>query len=191
MIRIITIALILLTIYNGSLFGQTKKQLYIGLQPGVTVEPFYEEGEFDLNLLPFIFEFPINSRINLRISPIANYHMGGVTNGISDLGIFTVLPIFIKEREDDNLIPHGLYLGPVVGFGRNLINNHYTTTLAVEPGYMFETKKRFTINLGIQLGASYFSYDSEPNKWVFHWGPKVTFGFWLRRNAKNSETFNQ
>lgn len=185
--RIIITILTLLTIYSVNLFGQTKRQLYIGVQPAITVEPFYEEGELDLNVLPLIFETPINSRINLRISPIVNYHLGGVTNGFSDLSIFIVLPIFLKTNKDDNSIPYGFYLGPVVGFGRNLINNHYTTTLAVEPGYMFETKKRFTINLGIQFGGSYFSYDTEPKKWVFHWGPKVTFGIWIPGNTNYNE----
>jgi len=177
--RIIIAIISLFTVYCGTILGQTTKQVYIGLQPGVTVEPFYEEGEFDFNVFPLIIETPVSSRINLRICPIANYHMGGETNGFSDLGVFTVLPIFFNKKEDDNTIPYGFYLGPVVGLGRNLINKHFTTTLALEPGYMIETKKRFTINLGIQFGASHFSYDTEPNKWVFHWGPKVTFGFWI------------
>ena len=86
---------------------------------------------------------------------------------------------FFKEIENRQDIPKGFYLGPVLGFGRNLLNEHFTTTLAAEPGYMFETRKSFTIVLGIQLGASYFHYDSQPNKWVLHWGPKVTFGFWV------------
>lgn len=183
--RIIITAITLLTICCVNLFGQANPKLYIGLQPGLTVEPFYEEGEFDVNALPLIFETTLSPRINLRISPMVNYHIGGVTNGISDLSIFTVLPVFLKKYNDDSSIPHGFYLGPVFGFGRNLINNHYTTTLAIEPGYMFETKKSFTINLGIQFGGSFFSYDNEPNKWVSHWGPKVTFGFWTPKN--NSE----
>ena len=93
-------------------------------------------------------------------------------------------PIFFAKNESSDTKPFGFYVGPVFGFGRNLLNNHYTTTLAAEPGYMFEAKKSFTITLGVQLGSSYFTYDSQPNKWVFHWGPKVSFGFWL--NPKNN-----
>jgi len=70
-------------------------------------------------------------------------------------------------------------LGYYLGLGRILINDHYTTTVAIEPGYMWETKKSFTITLGAQFGGSYFGYDSKPNKWVTHWGPKVTFGLWI------------
>jgi hypothetical protein len=128
-------------------------------------------------------ETPIGPRINIKLAPIVNYHVGGETNGFSDIGVFMVLPVFFREREKREDMPYGFYLGPALGFGRNLLNDHYTATLAIEPGYMFETKESFTITLGIQFGASYFMYDSQPNKWVFHWGPKITFGFWIRRNT--------
>ena len=178
--RSIITAIVLLIISITNLYGQTKKSIYLGIQPSITVEPFYEEGELDINVFPLIFETPISQRINLRIVPMVNYHIGGVENGISDLSIFTVLPFFLKKNEEnENVKPYGFYVGPVLGFGRNLINDHYTTTIALEPGYMWEAKKSFTITLGAQIGASYFGYDSKPNKWVLHWGPKVTFGFWI------------
>lgn len=171
--------LTLLAFFSMMVSSQTKKLIFIGVQPALTVEPFYEEGELDVNAFPLIIETSLSSRINLRIAPIANYHLGGTSNGFSDLGVFAVLPVFLKEKEDETSKPYGFYLGPVIGFGRNMINKHYTTTLALEPGYMFEAKKRFTITLGLQLGASHFAYDAQPNKWVFHWGPKVTFGYWI------------
>lgn len=171
------IALLIFTITNLS--AHTKRPFYIGVQPAITVEPFYDEGELDFNAFPLIVETPISQRINLRIVPMVNYHVGGLENGISDLGVFTVLPIFLKRTEIENERPSGFYLGPVIGFSRNLINDHFTTTTALEPGYMWKTEKSFTITLGTQLGGSFFGYDSKPNKWVFHWGPKVTFGFWI------------
>lgn len=177
--RPIFLTVILYILIAGNIFGQSNKSFFIGIQPSITVEPFYEKGEFDVNAFPLIFETSIGSRTNIRLSPIANYHIGGLSNGFSDIGLYAVLPIYFTNRETTGSRSSGFYIGPVLGFGRNLINEHYTTTIAVEPGYLFEAKKSFTICLGMQFGASYFSYDSEPNKWLSHWGPKVTFGFWL------------
>lgn len=170
---------ILFIVFTGNIFAQSNKSLFIGIQPSITVEPFYEKGELDVNVFPLIIETPIGLRTNFRLAPIANYHFGGSTKGFSDIGLYTFLAIYFRKREIAASRPCGFYIGPVLGFGRNLINKHYTTTLAVEPGYMFEAKKSFTITLGIQFGSSYFSYDSKPNNWAFHWGPKVTFGFWF------------
>ncbi|TXB64685.1 hypothetical protein FRY74_09545 [Vicingus serpentipes] len=176
--KIIFITILALITY-GQCFSQSNTPIFIGFQPNITVEPFYDKGEFDLDIAPVVFEASVGLRTNIKISPIVNYHFGGTTNGVSDIGVFSVLPIFIKSKEAKNERPYGFYLGPVIGFGRNLINSHYTTTLSIEPGYMFETKNRFTISMGLQLGGSYFSYDKEPNKWVIHWGPKFSFGFWI------------
>ena len=164
---------------SGRSHGQSSTPIFIGFQPNITVEPFYEEGEFDIDIAPLVFEASIGLRTNIKITPIVNYHFGGTTNGLSDIGVYVVLPIFFEGKELKEDRPFGFYLGPVIGFGRNLINNHYTTTVGIEPGYMFETKKRFTISMGLQLGGSFFSYDSEPNKWVTHWGPKFSFGYWI------------
>lgn len=126
-----------------------------------------------------VLEASIGLRTNLKVTPIVNYHFGGQTNGLSDIGLFTVLPIFFKKKEIRSDRPYGFYVGPVLGFGRNLINDHYTTTVALEPGYLFKAEKRFTIALGLQLGGSFFSYENQANKWVTHWGPKVSFGYWV------------
>jgi hypothetical protein len=177
--RIIITTLLLFAILLASASGQSNNNIFVGLQPAVTVEPFYEDGELDINVLPLIYETQIGSRTTIRFAPIVNYHIGGETEGISDVAVFAVLPVFFNKVESVESKPYGFYIGPVLGFGRNLINDHYTTTVAIEPGYMFETDESFTITLGIQFGGSYFGYDSKPNKWLFHWGPKITFGFWL------------
>ena len=158
--------------------AQSDVRTFLGVQPAVTIEPFYEDGELDVNVFPIVAEWPISSRMNFRFLPLLNYHFGGSEQGVSDIGFYTVFPVFFKNQKESRF-PYGFYAGPVLGLGRNLINEHYTTTFAVEPGYFFEAKKRFTISLGLQLGSSFFAYDSHPNKWVLHWGPKVSFGFWL------------
>lgn len=168
--------------YGTKVSAQTKSDLFIGIQPSITVEPFYEEGELDINLIPVVFEKPVGNRITLKLSPIVNYHIGGLSEGISDIALYAVAPVYLREIAEPSNRPFGFYIGPVLGFGRNMINDHYTITTAVEPGYLFETSKSFTISLGLQLGGSYFNYDSAPNKWVTHWGPKVAFGFWIGKN---------
>jgi hypothetical protein len=175
----LTFTTIFILVLSSNLFGQSKRPIFIGIQPAITVEPFYEEGELDVNCFPLVIETRIGNRTNLRFAPIANYHIGGSENGFSDIGLFAVLPIFFKKAESLEDRTRGFYIGPVLGFGRNLINEHYTTTLAVEPGYMLKADKRFTAAFGLQLGSSYFSDDAQPSKWVFHWGPKISLGFWL------------
>lgn len=159
--------------------GQNRNPVFIGIQPAITVEPFYEKGVFDINIFPAVVEIPIGNRVDFRFLPLINYHVGDIKNGISDLGFYSVFPVYFKEREKKTARPHGLYLGPVFGIGRNLINEHYTTTIALEPGYLFEAKNKFTISIGLQLGGSHFMYNTQPNEWVFHWGPKISLGFWL------------
>ena len=170
---------ILSLIISSQSFGQSNTPIFIGIQPNITVEPFYEKGELDIDIVPLVLEASIGLRTNIKITPIVNYHIGGQKDGLSDIGFFTVFPIFFKKKEIRSDKPYGFYVGPVLGFGRNLMNDHYTTTLAVEPGYMFKAEKRFTIALGLQLGGSYFSYDGQPNKWVTHWGPKISLGYWI------------
>lgn len=174
----VSICIIAFLLLTSNIIGQEKKTFLVGFQPGITVEPFYEKGEFDINVLPLIIQIPLSKRIDMRFVSLANYHFG-TENGFSDIGINTILPIFLKKKESLIDPSKGFYLGPVLGLGRNLINNHFTITTAGEIGYMFKTEKRFTFSLGIQLGGSYFMYDNEPAVWRQHFGPKINLGWWL------------
>jgi len=176
------ILIIILSTITIKSFAQEKTPIFIGLQPGFTSEPYYDKNEFDLNIIPITFQMPISKHIDVRLISLANYHFGGKENGFSDIGFQFVLPIYFKKKEMAKIIPQGLYLGPVLGIGRNLINDHYTTTLAIEPGYQFPTKKSFSISMGLQLGGSYFAYDNQPNVWRNHFGFKVNIGFWVNKN---------
>ena len=42
--------------------GQSKRAIFIGLQPAITVEPDYEKNEFDINVLPIVFQSSINKK---------------------------------------------------------------------------------------------------------------------------------
>jgi len=157
---------------------QEKRPLFIGIQPGFTKEKFYEKNEMDINILPVVLEFPIAKRVNLRFISILNYHLG-VNPQLSDIGIQAVAPIFFRKNETIKERSHGFYIGPVLGLGQNIINEHFTTTLALEPGYMFTSNKRFALSLGIQYGASNFNYKNKESEWLEHFGIKANLGFWL------------
>ncbi len=163
-------------------YSQDKRPIFIGLQPGFTVEPFYEKNEFDINIIPITLQIPLGKRIDFRITTLANYHFGGKKNGFSDLGFQFVLPVYLKKKENTKTSSKGFYIGPVIGIGRNMLNDHYTTTLAIEPGFQFPAMRSFAISMGLQFGGSYFAYDNQPNVWRNHFGFKINIGFWVNKS---------
>ena len=171
---------LLYLITSSIIYAQDKRPVFIGLQPSFTKETFYEKNEFDINVIPLIVQVPVGKRIDLRATSEVNYHFGP-SDGISDVGAQFVMPIYFKKKENTKAMSHGFYAGPVLGLGTNLIDDHNTLTLAVEPGYMFKPNKRFSIALGLQLGASYFDYFNKSNTWYSHIGFKINIGFWVNR----------
>ena len=168
----------LILLLSVSLSAQDKKPFLLGIQPGITKEKFYEENEFDINIIPVYFQIPVSKRNDIRVVSYANYHFGGESR-FSDLGLFLASPVFIRKKEETNQKSSGFYIAPVLGLGRNLVGDHFTATFAMEPGYLFPTDNRFTLSLGMQLGGSYFMYDNEANGLRQHFGFKINLGFWI------------
>lgn len=173
---IITTCLIITT----PIYAQEKRPVFIGVQPSFTKETFYEKDEFDINIVPLMLQIPVGRLIDLRVTSEVNYHFGP-TKGISDVGAQFVAPVYFKKRDNSKTISHGFYAGPVIGLGTNLINDHNTLTVAVEPGYMFKANKSFSLALGLQFGGSYFDYFEKANVWRSHIGFKINIGFWINR----------
>ena len=117
--RIFYLTFGLFVVAPGVLFGQIKKPVFLGLQPGITKEKFYEPNEFDINIIPLVVQFPVSKRADVRITTIGNYHFGTV-NGFSDIGIQLITPIYFTKKATTNAASAGFYLGPLVGFGRNI-----------------------------------------------------------------------
>ena len=180
LIKYSSVFILLYLITSSIIYAQDKRPVFIGLQPSFTKETFYEKNEFDINVIPLIVQVPVGKRIDLRATSEVNYHFGPY-DGISDVGAQFVMPIYFKKKENTKAMSHGFYAGPVLGLGTNLIDDHNTLTLAVEPGYMFKPNKRFSIALGLQLGASYFDYFNKSNTWYSHIGFKINIGFWVNR----------
>jgi len=177
--------LILVVLFLNSIYyttGQTEKPFFLAIQPGITQEKFYEKDEFDVNVVPIVLQFPVSKRIDLRFVSLANFHFGN-SKQFSDIGIHAIAPIFFKKKEEINSLSNGFYVGPLLGLGTNLLNEHRTTTVGFESGYMFATDKRFSITLGLQLGGSHFNYSNKPNVWRQHFGFKANIGFWFRKGS--------
>lgn len=178
--NLIILALLTAAFFQNSCAHKTKPFL-IGIQPNITVEPVYESGNYEFDFAPIVIEKVISSRMHLKFTPIVNYHFGGKKEGFSDLVLFVIAPLFVNPNKLNLHLPKGLYFGPVLGFGRNLLYKHYTTTIAIEPGYLFKIKNIYAVSVGMQFGNSYFAYDNYSNKWGSHFGLKFSAGIWLNR----------
>ena len=162
--------------------GQNKRAIFLGLQPAITVEPYYEKNEFDINVIPIVFQSSISKRVDYRLVSIANYHFSPDGNEFSDLGLEIGFPVFFKEKEELLKPSSGFFISPLIQFVRNIRDDHYTMIFAIEPGYFFELDSRFAFSLQLQIGGSYFIYDSDiPNEWKTHFGFKANLGFWINK----------
>ena len=173
--------LILLTILTfNSAFGQDEKRLnFLGINPSVTVEPYYNSGELDINVLPIVFQRTITNKLDIRATSILNY---GIRNGkdkISHLGIELGTPIHFKKKENNFELSKGFFIAPILSLTRNIEANHTNVGTWIEPGYNILFENKFALSLGLQIGGTYFVNDNSANAWGNHFGVKVTFGKWI------------
>ncbi|MEK6478446.1 hypothetical protein WJR50_12960 [Catalinimonas sp. 4WD22] len=64
----LSLMIILVLIIREQGYGQSDTPIFIGIQPNITVEPFYDEGEFDLDIVPIVFEASVGLRTNINVS---------------------------------------------------------------------------------------------------------------------------
>ena len=74
----------------------------------------------------------------------------------------------------------GLFAAPVFGFSHNKVSTSNEITVALEPGYTWVLEKGFTMNLGLQLGGTYFTASDESGGWRNHTGVKFSLGYTFR-----------
>lgn len=158
----------------------------IGINPSVTVEPSYQKGELDINILPVVYQRILSKKTAVRLTSIVNLGIRNSGNAISHLGGEAALLIYLSQKEEKLIPLQGLYIAPAISFTRNRIEKHTNTSLWIEPGYQFMIGKKYAISLGIQLGGTYFNYDDIQNEWRTHFGTKVVLGRWLRKNKNSS-----
>jgi hypothetical protein len=152
---------------------------FIGINPSVTIEPYYEKGELDINIFPFVFQKTITKRVDVRLSTIVNYGVRNNGNAISHLGFQTGFPIYILAKEDLSQSSKGIYFEPGFGVTRNFIEKHNNIGLWLEPGYQLAITENWSISFGAQVGATLFLYDDGKTDLKNHFGIKVIIGKWF------------
>lgn len=176
---VIFLTIILFFFVNPLNAQSENKSNFFGLNPSVTVEPFYDKGELDINILPIVYQTSLTKRLDVRITSILNLGIRNEGNEISHFGLETALPIFFKAKLDKKERSKGFFVAPIVSLTRNRIEEHNNVGLWIEPGYHLLFDNNFAISFGLQFGGTYFSYDNGLTKWGNHFGVKVIFGKWI------------
>lgn len=178
--RLIFLSIIFTVLSSVCVLAQHQKNAYfIGLNPSVTIEPFYEKGELDINVFPLVYQHTITNRIDYRVSTILNYGIRKSTDEISHFGGQITFPVFLKKKDDLSIPSEGIYFAPGIGLTRNRIENHTNFGFWLEPGYNLMISENWSISFGVQLGATHFIYDNGDKKWGNHFGIKIIFGRWF------------
>lgn len=170
----------ILALSKNTFLAQVNKTLsFYGLNPSVTIEPFYEKGELDVNILPFVYQRTLTERFDIRLNSIINLGIRNEGNEISHFGFELGLPIFLKRKEDKIEISNGLFIAPIVSLTRNRLEEHNNFGLWVEPGYNLLFDNGFAMTFGFQFGGTYFAYDNGKTNFGSHLGVKIIIGKWL------------
>ncbi|HLP05045.1 MAG TPA: hypothetical protein VK152_06425 [Paludibacter sp.] len=177
--RIIYLSIITLSFHFQSIAQTGKSMNFIGLNPSVTVEPFYEKGELDVNVFPLVFQKTLTKRVDIRASTTVNYGIRNSANTISHLGGQLAFPIFLQSKENLLAPSQKFFVAPGIGFTRNLLEKHSNIGLWIEPGYSMMISENWSISFGVQLGATHFDYDNNTQKWGNHFGVKIIIGKWF------------
>lgn len=166
--------LIVLLANNKTGYGQEKGAVFLGLTPDITVEKDYDRGEFDINIVPIVFQYYLSPTLALKAASIVNLHVYEGSQ-ISHLGGQISGPVYFLSQKES--FASGFYLAPLFGFAHNLLSDGNEFTTAIEPGYTWISEGGFTMNLGIQLGATYFTAGDETGGWRDHFGLKFSLGY--------------
>lgn len=179
MIRTIIISLVFVgTLVHPAHSQDERAPHFFGVNPSITVEPFYEKGEFDINVFPLVYQRPVSLRTDFRVTSIINLGIRNTGTAISHYGLETAAPFFLTKREVITEPSKGFFLAPIVSVTRNRMEEHTNLGLWLEPGYNLLFENKWALSFGLQLGSTYFQYDVEPSTWDLHMGVKVILGRW-------------
>ena len=167
----------IITSLGNLLQGQSARKLFIGILPDITREVIYnEEKVFSVNVLPLIAQVSLNEFTGIRLSSILNLQNN--TKSISHLGGQLGIPVYLFGNHSSPV--KGVYAAPVFGFSHNKISSSNEMTVALEPGYSWILSGGFTMNLGLQLGGTFFTTEGPDWGWRNHAGLKFSLGYTFR-----------
>lgn len=156
-------------------------QFYLGIQPGLTVEPFDEyRNSVDLNLVPLILEYSLNTHFSIKLTPLVNLQLRPeFPAALSNLGAGITLPYhFSKKNSEEG--HRGFYAGPNLALSKHLLDDLSYTTLAAEFGYAFIFNRILSVTVGAQAGTTITRpSDSGYRRILPHSGAIFSFGFWF------------
>lgn len=171
---IFTILLFIKTSYS-----QEGRAFMLGVNPSITVEQYYEQGELDINIFPAVIQLSINNRIDLRFITLFNVGIRKDVSGFANIGIETALPVYFKKKESLSLPSTGFYAAPILSIAGNKLDQNTHIGLWLEPGYHLSISESFSMVFGVQAGATYIDYKSGEDILAGHFGLKVILGWWM------------
>ncbi len=162
---------------------KVKKSTHLwGFNPYVGNEPYYRKGEFDINVLPIVYQTSFSKRVDFRINPILNFGFREVGGVISHVGFETAAPIFIFKKEERFLPSQGFYVAPVFSLTHSSweMKNNYGFWGEVGYNLSISTAKKLTLSIGLQYGKTQYNYSSRytDNEVTNHYRLKIIFGKW-------------
>lgn len=162
-----------------SLSAQSPNKLFIGLMPELTREiKDNEEKIYSVNVLPLVVQVYLNECAGIRFSPLLN--LDSDSKELSNMGGQLALPLYFLAKRGS--LASGVYAAPVLGFSHNRRSAGNELTLAMEPGYSWVFTKGFSMNLGLQLGGTYFTKDKPDAAWRNHAGVKFSLGYTFKKS---------
>ncbi len=168
----------ILFLFSFTAFTQNKcGTLYLGIQPSVTAEPYYDEGEFDINILPVSLGFPLNNFIDSKWNPVANLHLGDPME-FSHIGLEAALPVYFLDI-GKTTSQKKWFAGPFCGYSYDLLRERGVISTGAEFGYTFLFDNCHELKLGFQEGATFFIGDSHDDGVMHHFGAKISYGIWF------------
>jgi len=147
---------------------------FIGVTPSITAEPYYDAGEFDVNILPFVYQTSVFEKADIRMTSIVNYGIRKNESKLSHIGFEIAFPIRLLSQSSTTGPANGFFVAPIFSVTQEQIDSETHIGLWVEPGYQFVFFNNYSMSIGLQLGATWIDSDI-----ASHLGVNFIIGKWL------------
>lgn len=155
------------------------EKFLIALQPRVTTEKWYPNGQYDFNLVPVVIGHSTSPNWGLRYEIILNYNLAtNASNAPNQSGIQPVVPYHCATHQ--GAMAQGFYAGPQIGMTYSALSSSTALTLGVEDGYSLLFTSAYSLNFGLQLGTTMLNPapHSSVETSVIHQSMMISFGKW-------------